>query len=126
MYLWSCGNLEFRFVSIRCCVWIGALDLVDLDLLESGQPMNVLMFREGVGCSDWGSPPRCASYRRTTHGSGNRTYFRRWKVLEYSCAAKLLWKAGAGWVCQLDNLSPRCYCSILCRVQHFPHLFFAA
>ena len=52
MYLWICGNLEFRFVSIRCCVWIGALDLVDLDLLESGQPMNVLMFREGVGCSD--------------------------------------------------------------------------
>ena len=33
-------------------VWIGAPDLVDLDLLESGQPMNVLMFREGVGCSD--------------------------------------------------------------------------
>ena len=76
MYLWICGNLEFRFVSIRCCVWIGALDLVDLDLLESGQPMNVLMFREGVGCSDCNFP-RVAGLMKEEHmrsrGDGKRS-----------------------------------------------------
>ena len=52
--LWKLG-IQICFYPVLCghvAKWIGAPDLVDLDLLESGQPMNVLMYRKGVGCSD--------------------------------------------------------------------------
>ena len=51
----------------------------------------------GVGGLTEAEPPRVLLIEVQHMAAETETNFRRWRVLEYSCAAKLLWNAGAGW-----------------------------